>query len=285
MPNLEYAIASLGSSTIACLKNSTASEYFADARLAMAFSKELAEARAVGGYVGGSSTLSETFSLIALSLTGTIAGVFPIAERSATVVGWLTDSFDVSTALDFGSGCRANSYVITPNAVAGSLEKLPGENRALRAAFSAASRSSGLPETGRALITIPFSSMPNWTSTLPCTRAIVAATGYSGSGSSRAAFRSASSVTWIAGNFRSSLGVASKLATPGVSAFAVFGAVSTGSMTRVSSLVTGLSSPSFGFGLASGVSGFRGVLSMVAFVLFAAGPLTEAAANLATDWP
>src|SRR5437773_2025802 len=228
MPNLEYAIASLGSSIIACLKNSTASEYFADARLAMAFSKELAEARAVGGDVGGSSTLSEAFSLIALSLTGTIAGVFSIVARSATVVGWPTDTFDVSTALDFGSGGRANSYVITPNAVAGSLDKPPGENRALRAAFSAASRSSGLPEMGRALITIPFSSIPNWTSTLPCTRPMVAATGYSGSGSSRAAFRSASSVTWIAGNFRSSLGVASNLATPAVSAFAVFGAVSTG---------------------------------------------------------
>src|SRR6267142_5318987 len=109
MPNLEYAIASLGSSTIACLKNSTASKYFADARLAMAFSNELAEARAAGGDVGVSRTLSEVFSRMAFSLTGSIAGAFSIRALSPTVVGWLTDAADVSAAFDFGSGGRANS--------------------------------------------------------------------------------------------------------------------------------------------------------------------------------
>jgi hypothetical protein len=70
------------------LKNSTASEYFPDPRLALPFSKELAEAKAKG--VGGAS------------------GVVSVATRSATVVGWLTD-VDEAAALGFGSGGRANS--------------------------------------------------------------------------------------------------------------------------------------------------------------------------------
>ncbi len=56
---------------------------------------------------------------------------------------------------------------MTPKAIVGSEENFDGENRAFKAAASAAGINKGLPLWARAFVTRPFSFTNTWTSTGP----------------------------------------------------------------------------------------------------------------------
>src|SRR5882724_9539020 len=71
---------------------------------------------------------------------------------------------------------------MTPVTLTGWPESLVGENLACRAAPTHTACNSGCPETARAEITPPFSSMVTWTTTVPEACACLAIAGYGGLG-------------------------------------------------------------------------------------------------------
>ena len=71
---------------------------------------------------------------------------------------------------------------MTPVTFTGCPESFVGENLAPRAAPTATACSNGWPDTARAEITLPFSSMVTWTTTVPEACACLAIGGYAGFG-------------------------------------------------------------------------------------------------------
>ena len=69
-----------------------------------------------------------------------------------------------------------------PVTLTGCPDNLVGENLAPRAAAAATARSNGWPETAAAEITLPFSSIVTWTTTVPDAWACRAIGGYAGFG-------------------------------------------------------------------------------------------------------
>ena len=71
---------------------------------------------------------------------------------------------------------------MTPVTFTGCPDSLVGENLAPRAAETATPCSSGCPDTACAEITLPFSSITTWTTTVPDACAVRAIAGYAGLG-------------------------------------------------------------------------------------------------------
>src|SRR5882672_3117776 len=71
---------------------------------------------------------------------------------------------------------------MTPVTLTGCPDSLVGENLAPRAAATATACSNGWPDTACAEITLPFSSIVTWTTTVPEAWACLAIGGYAGLG-------------------------------------------------------------------------------------------------------